>query len=718
VFCVAVAFAPAASAYPADELDAIFDEMVASAKTDEERIENARLLMEKAAEFPERRKGIEKRALDLAREAEQPESLEVIEEVYTYWLEQPGTPDERIYAVLIGDFTKALSWEMPEEAKMEAAEDVLTFYDASVKYLVGQDRYTEATAVLEEKKDFVKRYRRAVDPDRRIYATLKDRIDEMEELAEKKAERGKLLAEAKANPENQEVNAKAGIALFNEDKLAQALPFLKRGGEAAQPYLSIARKLEPLYNPRTPGGTTQAMLDRYESVLGEREEMLPLAKEMMNDPDLQRPAAEVVVYIDQDEPLDGRGETLLEAGQALLLEKAVAPEPLALYEAAQALAALAKRDDDFGEKGMAEESRYYLWKAVELYKRFLAAAPEGAHKTETISAEMQGQILAKKLEDASGYSPAGWRPRAEVALADVGRVVKQAKRTLGQAVVYGKWPFDAEEARRRQVETAKRLGLPVELVVRLPESEATVTLVLIPAGAFAMGTPEETVKQLMEKVGDKWFLKNAPGEYPRHGVRITRPFYLGRTEVTQAQWEAVTGNNPSSNQGGGALPVEEVSWGEVTGDFLAKANAVAKLEGEAVFALPTEAQWEYACRAGTATEYHAGDGEEALDTCGWYGGNSGGKSHPVGGKEANAWTLHDMHGNVWEWCRDNYDRDWYRKEPPTDNPVNPGEGNSHRVIRGGARNSHPSRCRSAHRHPFAPDRRFYIVGWRLSLDLH
>jgi formylglycine-generating enzyme required for sulfatase activity len=235
-----------------------------------------------------------------------------------------------------------------------------------------------------------------------------------------------------------------------------------------------------------------------------------------------------------------------------------------------------------------------------------------------------------------------------------------------------------------------------------------------------MGTPEDEVKKLMQKhTGNKYLVKYAPGEYPRHGVRITRPFYLGRTEVTQAQWEAVTGNNPSRNQGGGALPVEGVSWGEVTGDFLAKVNAVAKLEGEAVFALPTEAQWEYACRAGTATEYHAGDGEEALKACGWYKGNSGGKTHPVGGKEANAWTLHDMHGNVWEWCRDNYDRDWYRKESPTADPVNPGQGNTHRVLRGGGwYYGIPGQCRSAFRYHRSPDTRYHNFGWRLSLDLH
>ncbi len=155
-------------------------------------------------------------------------------------------------------------------------------------------------------------------------------------------------------------------------------------------------------------------------------------------------------------------------------------------------------------------------------------------------------------------------------------------------------------------------------------------MVLIPAGEFKMGSPDSDKDALtLEK--------------PQHRVRITKPFYLGKFLVTQEQWEAVMGNNPSQFKGP-KNPVEMVSW-EDCQKFLGKLNAKSS-SGTGKFQLPSEAQWEYACRAGSKTRYCFGDDETPLGDYAWYGKNSGNTTHPVGEKKPNAWGLYDMYGNV------------------------------------------------------------------------
>ena len=137
-----------------------------------------------------------------------------------------------------------------------------------------------------------------------------------------------------------------------------------------------------------------------------------------------------------------------------------------------------------------------------------------------------------------------------------------------------------------------------------------------------------------------------------HSVTLSSPYWMGETEVTQGQWQALMGKNLSHFDGDLNLPVEQVSWDDAQ-EYVAALNACAALKNGWRWTLPTEAQWEYACRGGTVGDY-AGD----LDEMAWYSNNSGSKSHLVGTKAANAWGLNDMHGNVWEWCAD-----WYGDYP-------------------------------------------------------
>lgn len=232
-----------------------------------------------------------------------------------------------------------------------------------------------------------------------------------------------------------------------------------------------------------------------------------------------------------------------------------------------------------------------------------------------------------------------------------------------------------------------------------------VKLVLIPAGEFQMGSPES----------DKDAEEN---EKPRHRVKISKPFYLGKYEVTQGEWKAVMKTEPWKGKKhvkeGDDYPATYIGWKE-TVEFCQK---LSQKEGK-TYRLPTEAEWEYACRGGKPTQYHFGHDESDLGKFAWYGGilgNGNAKdeqyAHRVGQKKSNPFGLYDMNGNVWEWCSDWYNAKYYANSP-TDNPQGLGEG-SLRVFRGGSWDNRPGNCRSAFRDGDVPSYRSLSLGFRLA----
>ena len=217
-----------------------------------------------------------------------------------------------------------------------------------------------------------------------------------------------------------------------------------------------------------------------------------------------------------------------------------------------------------------------------------------------------------------------------------------------------------------------------------------VEVIYIPSGTFWMGS--------FSGEGDD-------DEHPRHQVTISKSFQMLKYEVTQSQWKAVMGNNPSLFSGDNN-PVETVSWSDCQ-SFISKVN---ELSQDHTYRLPTEVEWEYACRAGSTTTYSYGNDSAQLGQYAWCSSNSDRKTHSVGGNKANAWGLYDMHGNVWEWCQDWYNSDYYDNSPSTD-PQGPNSGTYH-VIRGGGWNSYAEYCRSADRND-APYGGYDNIGLRL-----
>ena len=251
-------------------------------------------------------------------------------------------------------------------------------------------------------------------------------------------------------------------------------------------------------------------------------------------------------------------------------------------------------------------------------------------------------------------------------------------------------------------ETYKRPQIPGFNVII--DEDTKIRMVVLPGGSFTMGS-----------IGHEW------DERFMHTVRLDG-FCMSATEITQRQFESVMSYNAGYFRGDANLPVEQLTWYEAVFfcNRLSDETGRERCYNEETwvcdfsmngFRLPTEAEWEYACRAGTTTVFYSGEGEETLRTAAWYHDNSDKRTHPVGQKEANGWGLYDMHGNVWEWCNDWYDENYYRKSPEV-NPRGPEKGRFV-VIRGGAWNYYPYPARASHRGFIKRRLRYNYIGFRI-----
>jgi formylglycine-generating enzyme required for sulfatase activity/outer membrane biosynthesis protein TonB len=300
-------------------------------------------------------------------------------------------------------------------------------------------------------------------------------------------------------------------------------------------------------------------------------------------------------------------------------------------------------------------------------------------------------------------------------------------------------PFDAREAAAYQERWAAYLGKPVVMT-----NSIGMKLILIPPGEFDMGSaPEEmawAVQEGKKNNESSWYFDPIPWEGPRHRVKISRPYYLGVYFVTQGEYERVMGVNPSAFcakpmnpsafrpplppdaaklRPGDAMriagrdtrrhPVDTVSWDDAV-EFCRRLSDLPEERGaKRLYRLPTEAEWEYACRAGTTTHWWCGNDEAALPECAWYVRNAGSMTHPVGEKRANPWGLFDMYGQLWQWCMDWCDDKYYEQSPGMD-PAGPQKGWK-RAYRGGYFDKHGRY--SAYRGGLKPDYRNHYLGLRV-----
>jgi len=288
---------------------------------------------------------------------------------------------------------------------------------------------------------------------------------------------------------------------------------------------------------------------------------------------------------------------------------------------------------------------------------------------------------------------------------------------------------EIQQAKDHQLAWAKGAGAQVEVY-----NSIGMKMCLIPPGEFLMGSPQAEIDQLVQTTSDEHIKNIYRGQGPEHRVQLTKAFYLGCHEVTQQQYQDLMGVNPSgfapNGSGKGAVegldtslhPVETVSWFDAV-DFCNKLSekeglppcysrdggAVTLLAGRG-YRLPTEAEWEYACRGGTTTLWSFGDNEQDTPKHARFRANGADRTHPVGQLEANPYGLYDMHGNVWEWCWD-----WFGQYPavPFSDPTGSAVGNR-RVLRGGNIVDDPSYARSAFRYVFEPEAKYSHFGFRVA----
>ena len=299
-------------------------------------------------------------------------------------------------------------------------------------------------------------------------------------------------------------------------------------------------------------------------------------------------------------------------------------------------------------------------------------------------------------------------------------------------------PFDAAMARKHQEAWATHLALPIEYT-----NSIGMQFVLIPPGEFMMGSTPEEIEAALKVPGETEFWRDyIESEAPQHKVVLSYPIYLGKYEVTQLQYERVTGSNPSAFAPTGAgsdavagtdtthHPVEEVSWNDAAAfcaklsereklkpSYLRVGDTITRVRGDG-YRLPTEAEWEFSCRAGTTTRYWNGDKDEDLKLAGWFGPTSGGHTRRVGELKANPFGLFDSHGNVWEWVQDSWEMNHYAQfqGKPAIDPSGPSLPGPQRVIRGGGWSPAAPYCRSSHRQGTDATFHHRNIGFRVALS--
>jgi WD40 repeat protein/formylglycine-generating enzyme required for sulfatase activity len=343
------------------------------------------------------------------------------------------------------------------------------------------------------------------------------------------------------------------------------------------------------------------------------------------------------------------------------------------------------------------------------YPTFGACSPTGQHFA---TSSATGQVA---LWDAtSGAKLHDWQlpgPVHAVAFAADGRHLATAN-SNGTVYIFRIPPvanapgspikaLSAAEAKQQQADEAKRVGGTVTI-----ENSIGMKLNLIPAGKFLMGSPDDEVGHRLE-------------EGPQHEVTITRSFYLGIYEVTQGQFEKVMGRNPAgfnaASGGGPEFPVENLGWADAN-EFCRKlSERPEEIAKGRRYRLPTEAEWEYACRAGSTSVWFFGNNAERLGEFAWFEKSSGPQTHRVGLLQPNAWGLYDLYGNVWEWCADSFDDAYYKFSPPSDPNCQASE--TRRVLRGGSWFNPLRLCRSAHRHSNAPTYKSDKAGFRVVCEI-
>jgi formylglycine-generating enzyme required for sulfatase activity len=339
------------------------------------------------------------------------------------------------------------------------------------------------------------------------------------------------------------------------------------------------------------------------------------------------------------------------------------------------------------------------------------------------AAERRGEEKAAMLrcaghwyEQAIGKLDGINKTKAEKRLAQIAELAQESPSRPGRDPLPAIAPFDAKRARGCQIQWSRYLKVPLEFT-----NSIGMKFVLIPPGEFDMGSAQQEVERLISQAKQRnlsqYYTERLPFEAPRHRVRLTQAFYLGRYEVTQAQYQQVMGSNPSTFKESGAdAPVEMVSWNDAV-TFCQRLSAMPaeKIAG-GVYRLPSEAEWEYAARAGTTTAWCFGDEEAAFSEYAWWASNSPGKTRPVGERRPNGVLLFDMHGSVFEWCADWFFAEYYAK-CPTSAPVGPDSGAS-RVVRGGSWHTiYPEACRCAWRNYNDPGDRVSDYGFRVARGL-